>query len=202
METTKIKPSRLWYIVSAILFILIVIGELMQVGSIVSRLETRKYMIVPGTFHLELAKPSSYTIYYEYQTTIKGVNSEVYPSKEFLASLNCTLSNLATGEEIKLLKPTRTTIYSEEKQKATSIYEFKITKGGTYELDAQYIVGYSYLDKVFTVQQSIGQFDLLKMLIFVIAANIVFALAIILSAKVHSKRKIAIKKLQELSNNS
>lgn len=139
MNSETIRPSRLFYGVAGGVFIIgiaaFIIILIKGIFSSVDQIDTR--VVVPGTEVIELEGTGKYNIYFEHRSVVDG---KVFETSN-INGLMCTLKNTATGEFINLTNPSLSSNYSVGGRKGYSIFEFSITKRGSYELTAWYESG-------------------------------------------------------------
>lgn len=136
IDMNKIKPTRLYYglailifIIGVLLFVLIIIKSLIGITKGFTR------VVVPGKSEILFPKPGKYTIFHEYKSVI---NNKVYSTGQNLPGLQCTLTDKATGSPISLSPVSISSSYSLGSREGRAIWEFTIDKAGTYELFCWY----------------------------------------------------------------
>ena len=141
MKAEVNKPSKFFYVLSFIVFIIgIILFCFSLVTGIKSSLDLINHqVIVPGKSIIELKDPGKYTIYFENKSVIDG---KVFES-DGIEGLRCTLMKTDTGEFINLQSPSMNSNYSVAGRTGKSIFVFNIDKAGEYELNAWYENGNS-----------------------------------------------------------
>jgi hypothetical protein len=86
-------------------------------------------VVVPGSATLDLAKPGTYTIFYERQSVVDG---QYYPS-DSVAGLRVGLIAEATSAPVRV-EPATSTSYSMGSRQGSSIFAFTADRPGRYRL--------------------------------------------------------------------
>jgi hypothetical protein len=94
-------------------------------------------VVVPGEHDLELDEAGLYTIYYEYNSVVDGVE---YATGEQFPGLECTLTGLR-GSSIELAPFPGSNTYTFDNLEGIAIWTFTIALPGTYTLDCRYPPG-------------------------------------------------------------
>lgn len=147
MNTRKL-PSKWWYILPSILFIIAFAFVFNFVLTIISISDKEEGFVVPGSYELVIEEPGTYTIFHEYQTTIDG---KYYDNDEDISGMSIILENKADGSIIELRAPANSN-YSYNGRQGTSVAAFKVREPGTYILSAEYENGQGP-DVVLTVSE-------------------------------------------------
>lgn len=139
MSDQNIKPSRWYYALAAIVFI---IGSALfgwflfnNLSGLTDRLTQ---VIVPGTTVITLKEPGKYTVFYEYQSV---VGNRVYSTGQDLSGLECALISRVTGSSVPLYSSSMNSTYSIGGRSGISVLDFTIAEAGTYEFSAWYPEG-------------------------------------------------------------
>jgi len=139
MSDQNIKPSRWYYALAVIVFI---IGSALFAWLLFKNLSglTDRLMqvIVPGTAVITLNEPGKYTIFYEYQSV---VGNRVYSTGQNLSGLECALISKATGSPVPLSRSSTNSTYSVGGRSGVSVLDFTVKEPGTYEFSAWYSEG-------------------------------------------------------------
>lgn len=180
MNDKNIKPSRLYYFLAIIVFVvgcsIFAFYLFKNLGGLVENL-TR--VIVPGGADLTLSEPGTYTIFYEYQTVI---DDEFYSTGETQSGLECSITYKASGAKIPLSSSSKNVEYSFGGRKGISVLEFTIEKGGVYQFSGRHpegqseivlAIGRGFLDKL------VGTI-VVGMLIFLVSAAVGVAIALMI----------------------
>jgi hypothetical protein len=139
MDQSRIKPSRWYYSLAALIFlagcgvfVLVLIRQSKSLsGSLVQ-------ILAPGQMELNLTEAGSYTIFYEHESV---VGERVYSTGEHLSGLECQLISRATGSGIALSAPPASSGYSIGRRSGRSIFQFHIDQPGAYIFFARYTGG-------------------------------------------------------------
>jgi hypothetical protein len=94
-------------------------------------------VVVPGEHDLELDKAGLYTIYYEYNSVVDGVE---YATGEQFPGLECSLTGLR-GSSIELAPFPGSNTYAFDDLEGIAIWTFTVALPGTYTLDCHYPPG-------------------------------------------------------------
>ena len=139
MSNQQIKPSRWYYGLAVVFFIL---GEsfftLFFLNSLSGLSGAVTQVVVPVESEIMLPEAGKYTIFYEYQSV---VGDRLYFTGESLSGLQCALTSRVTGHRIALSRPLTRSTYSLGDRKGVSVLEFTIDRPGVYEFSAWYPKG-------------------------------------------------------------
>jgi len=146
VDTRRIRPSRWYYGLAALTF---VVGCLLAtlifgfgVTNLVSSIDVvgsgLTQVVVPGTTTLTLSETGRYTVFYESRSVVNGA---VYISGGLSPSLACTLTSNATGTEIPLEASITNSTYDIGGREGTSVWVFDIDQPGTYAFSCGYTDG-------------------------------------------------------------
>lgn len=99
--TGKIRPSRSWYVIALILFLIGAVGGIaILFTSIFTSLSEGTQFIVPGEIAITVDKPGEYTLWNEVKTIYKG---RMYTGSEELPDiLEIRITDTMTGEPIPM----------------------------------------------------------------------------------------------------
>ncbi|HOB21208.1 MAG TPA: hypothetical protein PKO35_10960 [Candidatus Atribacteria bacterium] len=136
MEEQRIRPGRIFYVISALILIF---GIVLFLYFLITGLETvaktmDDRLVVPGAKVFELEEQGRYTIYWEYRTTYEG---RVYDTKS-IDGLVCVLKSIDTGEHVTLDSLSLSSTYSLNDREGKGIFVFQIDAPGEYELSCWY----------------------------------------------------------------
>lgn len=139
MESKTIKPSKIFYGISAVIFVAGIISFIVVlITGISSSMDSiGNRFVVPGSQIIELKDAGNYSIYFEYSSIIDG---KVYETSS-INGLVCTLTNNKTGDDITLKNPTIDSDYSMNGRKGKSLFDFSIEESGKYTIQAKYESG-------------------------------------------------------------
>ncbi len=141
MSDRNIRPSRLYYFISLIIFVIgCSIFAFYLFKNLNSLVENLTRVIVPGDTDLTLSEPGTYTIFYEYRTVIDG---NFYSTGETKPLLDCSIAHKASGSKILLSSSSKELEYSLGGRKGISILEFTIERAGIFKFSCRYSEGHS-----------------------------------------------------------
>lgn len=132
-------------------------------------------VVVPGTTELMLEETGSYTIFYEYRSTVDG---RVFRTPESVSGLNVELVSLDTGEAIPLTSPGSDSDYSIRGRAGRSVLSFRIDQPGRYALTGEYASGAQGPEVVLAIGHGFGR-ELFLTIVIAFAAATVFCLSTI-----------------------
>lgn len=140
MNKSDIKPSRLYYILAAVVLL---IGIALPAWAMVSLLggvlkPPISTIIVPGEGEVLLEKAGKYVICYEHRSVING---KVYVGPEAPPGLECRLVSKATGQEVSLKATFGSYSYTHGSREGVAVWDINVNQPGTYELSAWYPEG-------------------------------------------------------------
>src|SRR5207248_11192533 len=93
---------------------------------------------VPGTASLRLDAAGTYTVFYEYQSTVGG---HVYSTPRSWPGLQVTVASEQTGQAVPVRESAGTTRYTFSGRSGYAAVEFTADRPGAYRLDAHYPAG-------------------------------------------------------------
>lgn len=136
----KIKPSRWFYVLGIIIFIIgCVLSGLYAFSSLGNLLtEPPIQVVAPGVSDIELSETGKFTIFYEYRSV---VGNRVFATGEDLPGIRVSLVSKDTGLNIPLSRTTMSSTYSIGGRSGIGLFDFSIDKPGTFELAAFYPSG-------------------------------------------------------------
>ena len=174
MDAKAKTAIRKKYILGSVFGIIGIIGFIFFVVFLFKQINEQApkiQLVVPGTHEIELSKPGTYTVFYEYRSVLE---SKVYVTGEALpAELLVTLYSRAGAKEVDLKQPSMNNTYNIGGRAALSLLEFNIDNPGTYIINARYAGDVEKPDIVL----AIGQFKLFGVIFG--AIGILFASLII-----------------------
>jgi hypothetical protein len=139
MNGHETGPSRLYYGLAALVFVAGWVLFALVLFKNLSGLESKlQQVVVPGKAELNLARASTYTIYYEYQS---AVGSKIYSTGRSLSGLECVVTSKATSEKLRVSPTTVNSSYSLGSRSGVGVFDFTIDRPGIYVLSAQYAEG-------------------------------------------------------------
>ncbi len=136
MDNQNIKPSRWYYGLAIVVFI--IGGSLFTLflfNSLSGLTGGLTQVVVPVKSDITFPETGKYTIFYEYQSV---VDNRLYFTGERLSGLHCTLTSKVTGYRVALSRPLTRSTYSLGGRKGVSVLEFNIDQPGIYEFSASY----------------------------------------------------------------
>lgn len=129
----KLRPSRWWYLISAVVGVGLAVAVLaVGLGGFTRGLDQ---MIVPGEASVVLDDPGRYTVFLEHRSSVDG---RVFDTGGIIPGLNVAVVSGASGRPVELRTPGATTEYSFGSRSGISVLEFSIDEPGTYVVAAQY----------------------------------------------------------------
>ena len=158
MSTSKLKPSR-WYYLLAILFPIfacVVTSALVyrNVPKLPGALEALgaknlTQVVVPGSAEIHFPKSGAYAVYHEYRSVIDGAS---YYRDEYPPSIRCQLRSKVTGKAVKLAPSTvKGNVYTYPERAGVMFKRISIDQPGVYNFSCQYPDGRSYPKNVMAV---------------------------------------------------
>lgn len=193
MSNQSIKPSAWYYGLASLVVVVggVSFGLLLYTG-LHGLADSLTQVVVPGKAEIALSQPGTYTVFYEYEST---VGNKVYSTGESLSGLQCNLVSKVTGAPVKLSRPSSSTNYSVGGRSGKSVLQFTITQPGRYEFSADYSGGQVGPEVVL----AIGRDFTGKLLATILGSIAVFfgsfVLAIVILAVTFIKRQKAKKQL-------
>jgi hypothetical protein len=190
MINQKIKPSRWYYCLSVLVFLVgCVLFAWFLFKNLNGLIDNLTRVIIPGKTEITLSEPGTYTIFYEYESV---VGNKVYSTAEALSGLECEIVSKTKGSQIPISRSSKDLEYSFGGRKGIAILEFIIEKQGAYEFAGWYpegqprivlAMGRGFMDKL------VGTI-VVGMAIFLASAVIGVAVAL----RIFFKRQEALKK--------
>lgn len=173
MDVQRIRPSRFYYLLSAILLLVGIAVAAWQIGYMVVALTSPPLqVVVPGRGLVVLDKPATYTICYEYQSV---VNDKIYRTQRSTPPLQCRMVHKPTGEQLSLEPIGMSYSYTIGSRAGVGVWNVRVDRPGAYELSAWYPEGVEGPDEVvLAVQES----NVLAMVFGVLAAILAFVLCL------------------------
>lgn len=150
MVEPKVKPSRWYYALAAVVLVIGVVGMVALLLSGLADLEGHlQRVILPGRHELTLAEPGGYTVFLEHQSVMEG---RVYSTDaRSLSNLKVTLISARSGDAIPLEPPAAKSTYSMGGRSGVSVLRFEIESPGPYVLTGRYPSGAKGPEAVFAV---------------------------------------------------
>jgi len=186
------KPSRWYYVLAALVFVLGAAGGIAYAGASL-RVGANPRVVVPGTHEIQLDDSGKYTIFYEYRSLVDG---RLYSTNESIPAIHVSLTAEDTLLPIEVSKPSVTSSYGTNHYSGKSLLEFNIDERGEYILTAEYEEGKTGPDVVL----AIGQTNVAKMVIglfAIVAVSLVLGSLIIVLTFV--RRHIANTRMKAVS---
>jgi hypothetical protein len=132
----RLRPRALWYWIGAALILAAVVTSIsMIIAGVVSTSRSVDHFarfVAPGEATLTFTKGGTYTIYYEYRSTVDGKS---YSTSSDPPPLSLTLRN-ASGGTVPVKAKSNEVSFSVNDRAGKSIAEFSIAGPGTYTLTA------------------------------------------------------------------
>jgi hypothetical protein len=149
MTQQKTTPGRWLYGLAAVIVIAGIAGFCVLLFSNISGM-TRglTQVVVPGQGTVEIEKPGTYTVFYEYQSV---VGNKVYATEESLSGLECSLVHEGSGTTVPLTPVTTSSTYSVGGRSGRALFTFTVDRAGSYTLFADYDPGHTGPDVVLAV---------------------------------------------------
>jgi hypothetical protein len=148
MTSSSGMPSRGWYIVAAVLFLLCAVGAPVLFVAFLLTTGGGQQFQVPGATTLEVTKPGTYVIWYDHSTFFEGRS---YSFGEALPNgLRVRIRNRNTGAQILMARGLGASETSGS-EKRSSVGEFEAPNPGAYEIE---VTG-SFEPRVFSVRRSL-----------------------------------------------
>lgn len=156
MSTPARSPGRTGYVVAIVIFLLAVAisAALVVVFALgLIRLGDGMHRVVaPGSEQVELADTGSYTIFYEYESRVDGVE---YSTGSSTPSLNISVIRVSDGAEIPVRSNVMSTSYSTTNRAGHAIRSFDIDQAGEYTIAAEYADGRESPEIVLAIGQGV-----------------------------------------------
>jgi len=193
MDKQTIKPSRWFYVLAGLVFVIgVALFAVLLFKNLSGMSDTLMQVVVPGKADITLSEAGKYTIFYEYQSV---VDNKVYTTGE-LSGLQCALTSQETGAEIALSSPSGSSTYTLGGRAGRSILAFSIDKPGNYQFSAWYPEGQERQEVVL----AIGSGLMGKIMGTVFSSLAIFfgsiAIAVVITVVTAIKREKAIKRLK------
>ena len=116
------------------LFVVLLFGGLKSVDRSLTR------VIVPGKTTVQLAKPGSYTIFYEYRSEVGG---RTFDTGEQVPAMHCDLAHSDTGAKVALRRPATNANYRMTRVAGYSVLGFQSDAVGEYDFSCDFQPGHS-----------------------------------------------------------
>ena len=132
----RIRPGRWLYLVAAVVFAAGALPLGFLTVSLISALSANTiHVIAPGKADITFAESGTYTINYEYQTTL---DSRTFNTPPEFPSMELALVSTAFGTRVPIRAASASATYEVGSTKGAAIAEFTIDRPGTYTLASQY----------------------------------------------------------------
>lgn len=193
MEKQAIQPSRWFYVLAGLVFVIgAVLFAVLLFKNLSGLTDALIQVVVPGETDVTLSETGKYTIFYEYQSV---VGNKVYATGE-LSGLQCALTSQETGAQLELSPPSGSSTYTLGGRAGRSIWAFSIDKPGTYQISAWYSEGQEGQEVVLTIGHGFAK----KLMGTIFSAiGILFgsiAIAVVIAVVTAIKREKAIKQMK------
>ncbi len=127
-------PSRAYYGLAAVVFLAgMAFFALFLFKGITGIEKNLTQVIVPGEREVLLQEPGNYQIFYERRSVI---GNRVFDTGEGISGLTCELTFRETSEKIPLAPSSTHSTYSLGSREGVALFDFQITRPGTYLLNA------------------------------------------------------------------
>jgi hypothetical protein len=138
-EIQPIRPSKMFYALG-IAFMLVGLGGCVYTvfHGIFHITDKLTQISMPGEKNLVLLPDSTYTIFLERQSVMGG---RIYSTEENLTGLTCHVSSLASGNQLRIYRPTGSTTYNVGGRSGRSVLAFDTKEAGTYHFLCDYEPG-------------------------------------------------------------
>ena len=155
-DTATNCPSRWHYVIgAAVIGLGFILSLVILITSITNAFPDIR-IVVPGTHELELESTGTYTIFYEYRSTVDGKKYLTGESLSTISGIDIRLESKGDAQQIPLENPFGSTSYTVGSRSGESLFEFDIDEPGEYILTAEYENDRTEPEVVF----AIGQFDI------------------------------------------
>jgi hypothetical protein len=150
MATVKDPPSRAWYVVSGVLFVLCALGApVIFVVFFLTSFGSGQQFKVPGATALDVSKPGTYVLWYDHATFFEG---RAYQSDDRLPNgLQLRIVERGTDREVPMTQGLGGS-ESSGSEKRSSVGEFEAARPGVYLIE---VTG-NFEQRVFSVRRSLA----------------------------------------------
>ncbi len=158
MALQRNGPTRIGYLISVVVFGIGIIGGIalvvvfalgiIRLGSDLER------VVVPGSQELELSETGTYTIFYEYESTVGGVD---YSTGSTPPNLRIEIERVDDGADIPVRSAGFSTNYDLWDRAGESIRRFDVDRPGTYLITAEYADGSDGEEIVLAIGEGVGR---------------------------------------------
>lgn len=147
MSEKNLKPSRWYYLLAVLIPIFACAGSSLFVYSLIPKLpgaldavgiNNLTQVVIPGSAEIYFPKAGAYAVYYEYRSTINGVN---YVRGKYPPQLHCNLNSKKTGLGTELTPNyIEGNIYATQNDARVGVHIMSITihDPGVYKFSCQY----------------------------------------------------------------
>lgn len=157
MDTLKIKPSRGWYALAGMIFVVgISLFGYLTYQSIIHLTKGLTQIVMPGDKTITFDKPGTYTIYNEYHSV---VGNKYYSNDQNISGIECEVVQKNSGAKISVYPSTMHETYNINNRDGVSLFNFQITQPGEYIVYGRYTNNQTGPDIVLTV----GNMPIFKM---------------------------------------
>jgi hypothetical protein len=151
-------PGRAGYILALGVFLLGLIGAgvlaavfffgLMGLGDDLQR------VVGPGSDEIELTETGRYTVFYEYESRVDGVD---HSTDREPPQIDIGVERLSDGAEIEVGRARGETSYSLREHSGESIRQFRVDEPGTYRITISYADGSQEPEVVLALGEGVGR---------------------------------------------
>ena len=155
MDSSEIRPSRSYYTLAGVGFLLGVGLFVWTFWKGVTGIGGKLQQVAaPGKSDLMLAAPGSHTIFYEHHSVF---NNRVYSTGGKVSAIECTVGSKSTGAPVKLSHSTANASYSFGGRSGQSVFDFQVDRPGVYELTSNYPEGQQGPEIVLAVGHGVNE---------------------------------------------
>ncbi len=155
MDSSEIRPSRSYYTLAGVVFLLGVGLFVWTIWKGVTGIGGNlQQVLAPGKSDLTLAAPGGYTIFYEPQSVF---NDRVYSTAGDVSEIECMLVSKSTGAPVKLSHSTANTTYKFGGRSGQSVFDFQIDRPGVFELTSHFPEGQAGPEIVLAVGHGVNE---------------------------------------------
>jgi hypothetical protein len=177
MQAEQNQPDRKGYVIAVIVFLLGVAGAVALAAvfilGIIGIGDDLQRMVVPGTEEFEFSEPGRYTVFYEYESRVNGVDYST--DRRDPPHIDIEVERIADGADIPVSRAFGETSYNVSDYSGFSIRQFEIDEPGTYRITVSYADGSEDPEIVLAYGEGVGRGILTSIGAF-FASGIVFCL--------------------------
>jgi hypothetical protein len=151
-------PGRVGYVLAIIIFLVGIVASGILVGVFVFGLlglgDDLERVVVPGAERVELSETGTYTVFYEYESTVDG---QQFSTGQSVPPLAIEVHRVDDGAEINVGPSRGSTTYDVGNYAGRSIASFSVDEPGTYEISAEYTDGSDGPEVVLAVGEGVDR---------------------------------------------